>query len=125
MTVYEFNGKFECKNLCELNNVLSHRSSLNSNDFELRPDGEYPYLTILIKDKYACVHFYSDENDCGHVAFADKNNTPEYVEFNLGSENNKTKISKDIVISLDQAYEIANCFFKEHKMSNKIQWLDL
>ena len=61
MTVYEFNGKFECKNLCELNNVLSHRSSLNSNDFELRPDGEYPYLTILIKDKYACVHFYSDE----------------------------------------------------------------
>ena len=56
MIVYEFNGKKECNNLIELQEVLKHRSKGNSNEFELRTELEYPFLTILIKEELACVH---------------------------------------------------------------------
>ena len=51
MIVYEFNGKKECNNLIELQEVLKHRSKGNSNEFELRTELEYPFLTILIKEE--------------------------------------------------------------------------
>ena len=69
MIVYEFNGKKECNNLIELQEVLKHRSKGNSNEFELRTELEYPFLTILIKEELACVHYFKDENDCGHYAY--------------------------------------------------------
>ncbi len=58
MIVYEFNGKKECNNLIELQEVLKHRSKGNSNEFELRTELEYPFLTILIKEELACVHYF-------------------------------------------------------------------
>lgn len=67
MIVYEFNGKKECNNLIELQEVLKHRSKGNSNEFELRTELEYPFLTILIKEELACVHYFKDENDCNGV----------------------------------------------------------
>ena len=70
MIVYEFNGKKECNNLIELQEVLKHRSKGNSNEFELRTELEYPFLTILIKEELACVHYFKDENDCGHYIAA-------------------------------------------------------
>ena len=73
MIVYEFNGKKECNNLIELQEVLKHRSKGNSNEFELRTELEYPFLTILIKEELACVHYFKDENDCGHYAYTDNN----------------------------------------------------
>ena len=67
MIVYEFNGKKECNNLIELQEVLKHRSKGNSNEFELRTELEYPFLTILIKEELACVHYFKDENDCWYA----------------------------------------------------------
>ena len=126
MIVYEFNGTFECKNLSDLLIVLKHRSSSNSNDFELSTECEYPSLTILIKDDYACVHFFSDENDSGHCACSsEKCTTENYVVFNIGSEKDLSEISMDIVISVEQAYEAAKCFFEKHEMSEKIKWTSL
>ena len=69
MIVYEFNGKKECNNLIELQEVLKHRSKGNSNEFELRTELEYPFLTILIKEELACVHYFKDENDCARLEF--------------------------------------------------------
>ena len=99
MIVYEFNGKKECNNLIELQEVLKHRSKGNSNEFELRTELEYPFLTILIKEELACVHYFKDENDCGHYAYTHNNGLEEeYVIFNIGSENAESEISKELVI---------------------------
>ena len=116
MIVYEFNGKKECNNLIELQEVLKHRSKGNSNEFELRTELEYPFLTILIKEELACVHYFKDENDCGHYAYTDNNGLEEeYVIFNIGSENEETEISKDLVIPVEQAYIAAIDFLKHVK----------
>lgn len=126
MIVYEFNGKKECNNLIELQEVLKHRSKGNSNEFELRTELEYPFLTILIKEELACVHYFKDENDCGHYAYTDNNGLEEeYVVFNIGSENAETEISKDLVIPVERAYIAAIDFFKTCEMSKKMKWFDL
>lgn len=126
MIIYEFDGKTECHNLNELQEVLKHRSKNNSNEFELRPDLEYPFLTILVKDEYACVHYFKDENDCGHYACVGDNGLEdEYIIFNMGSEDFKTEISKDLVIPIEQAYIVALDFFYTNEMSTMMQWVEL
>ena len=118
MIVYEFNGKKECNNLIELQEVLKHRSKGNSNEFELRTELEYPFLTILIKEELACVHYFKDENDCGHYAYTDNNGLEEeYVIFNIGS--------KELVIPVEQAYIVAIDFFETCEMSKRMKWFEL
>lgn len=126
MVVYEFNGKIECNNLMELQEALRHRSKKNSNEFELRTESGYPFLTILIKEEFACVHYFKDENDCGHYAYTENNGVKEeYIIFNIGSENSEIEISKDLVISVEQAYVAAIDFFNTCEMSKKMKWFEL
>lgn len=126
MIVYDFTGKEECNNLNDLLNVLKQRSKGNSNEFELRTEHEYPYLTILVKGDLACVHYFEDEDDCGHYAYTDDNEVKEdYIVFNMGSENSETEISKDLVISVEQAYNVAVDFYEKQEMSNKVNWFEL
>ena len=120
------NGKKECNNLIELQEVLKHRSKGNSNEFELRTELEYPFLTILIKEELACVHYFKDENDCGHYAYTDNNGLEEeYVIFNIGSENAESEISKELVIPVEQAYIVAIDFFETCEMSKRMKWFEL
>lgn len=72
MKVFHFGGQTDCENLEELSNILSSRYQNNSNEFELRGSGEYPFMTILVKDELACVHFFENEDDCGHYAYTNE-----------------------------------------------------
>ena len=126
MIVYEFDNETKCNNLEELQEVLRHRSKNNSNDFEIRPDQGFPFLTILIKDEFACVHYFKDETDCGHYAYIDNNEVAEeYIVFNIGSENSVTEISKDIVIPVEVAYIAAMDFYNTNEMSTRMKWFEL
>ena len=125
MIVYSFNGKKECKNKSELLDALKQRSEGNSNDFELRTEQEYPFLSILVKGDLACVHFFENESDCGHYAYTNDNELKEdFIVFNMGSEEFETEISKDLVIPVEQAYIIAEDFYEKKEMSNKVNWFE-
>lgn len=126
MYVYEFDNKIECNSLEDLQEVLRHRSKNNSNEFEIRTDLGYPFLTILVKDEFACVHYFKDESDCGHYAYIDNHELEqEYIDFNMGSDDSVTEISKDLVISVEQAYIAAIDFYNTRKMSTKMKWFEL
>lgn len=127
MVVIEFGKQQQCNSIISLRKVLMHRSKNNSNDFELRTDREYPFMTILVKDEFACVHFFENEFDCGHYAYVDQLDTKinEYTIFNMGSEDDETEISNNLVIPIKKAYMVAEDFFLTNKMSNKVKWFDL
>lgn len=83
-------------------------------------------MTILIKNEYACVLFFDETNECGYYAYSENNDFKDYfIIFNIGSETSETEISKDLVISVEQAYEIAIEFFKSLKRSNTVKWFEL
>ena len=126
MIIYSFNGKKECNNKSELLDALKQRSEGNSNDFELRTEHEYPFLSILVKGDLACVHFFENESVCGHFAYTHDNELKEdFIVFNMGYEEFETEISKDLVIPVEQAYIIAEDFYEKKEMSNKVNWFEL
>jgi len=130
MKVFHFDGETECKSLGELNDVLNSKHN-NCNEFELRVDDEYPYMTILVNDKWACVHFFQDEEDCGHYAsyiFTNENilNEDDYTTFYMGSSlTSETEISNKLVIPFRLALIAAQDFFLNEKMSEKLEWFEL
>lgn len=127
MLVYEFGGKSQCDGISKLQEILKHRSKNDSNEFELRTDSQYPFLTVLVKKEFACVHFFEDESDCGYYAYLDnhENIREEYIVFNMGSEDSETEISRDLIIPLKQAYIVAEDFFLTNKMSPQVKWFEL
>lgn len=126
MLVADFNGEKKCNTASELQEILKARSKAQSNEFELRTDSEYPYLTILVKNGYACVHFFDGTNECGYYAYSGGNGlTEDFVVFNMGSETAETEISKDMVVSAEQTREIAIDFFKTKKRSERVTWFEL
>lgn len=71
-----FTDFYEEKNFntsIELIEALKTRSKTQSNEFELRTDSDYPYMTILIKNEYACVHFFDETSECGYYAYSENN----------------------------------------------------
>ncbi len=93
MRVFDFGGETECKTIEELNELLNKRYENNSNELELYGSENYPFMTILVVDKWACIHFFKDEDDCGHYAFCDENTLDKdgYTIFYTGSATVETR----------------------------------
>jgi hypothetical protein len=127
MKVFHFGGKTECSNLEDLNSILTNRHENNVNEFELYGDEKYPYLTVLVNDQWACVHYFESEDDCGHYAYCNENllNEDDYTTFYIGSPTAETEISNNLVIPFSLAIEIAQDFFIHLKMSEKVKWFEL
>ncbi len=105
MKVYDFYGEYNCNNEEELLKILKIRSKNMSNEFELRNEAEYPFMTIMVKDDFACVHFFKDVNDAGSYAFSIANEQIKdgYITFNIGSEEAETEISNTMIVSVEQS----------------------
>lgn len=72
------------------------------------------------------MNFFRNENDCGCYAYSENNELEqECVVFNMGSGNSEIKVSKDLVITVEQAYTAAIDFFNTYEMSNKMKWFEL
>lgn len=127
MRLFDFGGETTCESLEELNSILENRHENDSNEFELYGQEQYPFMTILVSGKWACVHFFESEDDCGHYAYCDKNEIEddEYITFYTGSPTFETEISNTLVIPFSLAQVVAQDFFLFSKMSEKIQWFKL
>ncbi len=127
MKVFHFGGETDCTNIEELNSVLANKHENNSNEFELRGNEEYPFMTILVKGEWACVHFFENEDDCGHYAYSDKKVLDEdgYTTFYMGSATSETEISNQLVIPFSTAINVAKEFFTTSEMSKCVEWFEL
>ena len=53
------NGEVVCHSKEEITNIIRRGSELPEGDeIWIGGDNEYPYLTILVKGQYACVHYF-------------------------------------------------------------------
>ena len=127
MRVFHFGGETECLNLEALNDVLMKRHENDSNEFELYGDENYPFMTVLVCEDLACVHYFRDEDDCGHYAYCDENKLDEdgYTIFYMGSATSETEISNKLVIPFSLALVAAQEFYLSRKMSEKLNWFEV
>ncbi len=127
MKVIHFGGEADCENIEALNSILTSRHENDSNEFQLYGSEEYPYITILVSSDWACIHFFEDEDDCGHYAYYANNLLDEdgYTDFYIGSPTARTEISNKLVIPFSLALVAAEDFFLLLKRSDKMQWFEL
>lgn len=127
MRVVHCGGTIHCNSLEDLQAVLLHRSENNANDFELYGNNDYPYLTILVHDPWACVHFFASAVDCGRYAYSVEKqlNEDEYTSFWIGSSTEVTEISNHLVIPFSSALVIAQDFFRRLNRSEIVNWFEL
>jgi hypothetical protein len=127
MKVYHFDDVTDCESLEALNNTLMIRHENGSNEFELHGSGEYPFMTIIVKNELACVHFFENEDDCGHYAYCDEKLLEEdgYTTFYIGSATSETEVSNELVIPFSLALMAAQDFFLFLKMTENLKWFEL
>lgn len=127
MKVFHFGGETDCKDIEALVSILTSRHENGSNEFQIYSSEGYPYITILVSGKWACVHFFENEDDCGHYAYCDNNLLDEngYTDFYIGSPTAKVEISNKLVIPISLALVAAEEFFLLLKMSDKMKWFEL
>ncbi|HEX7715344.1 MAG TPA: Imm1 family immunity protein [Bacillota bacterium] len=125
MKVVYFDAETDCESIEALNRILASRDENGFNEFELYGSEKCPYLSILVNDNLACVHFFEFEDDCGHYAYCDKELLVEdgYTTFYIGST--ETEISNDLVIPFSLVQVAAQDFFLTSKMSEKLKWFEL
>ncbi|MGD9155142.1 MAG: hypothetical protein PVG90_06545 [Bacillota bacterium] len=127
MKVFHFGGELECESLKDLNCLLTSRYENDANEFELYGSEKYPFMTILVSNEWACVHFFESEDDCGRYAYCDEKAIKDdgYTTFYMGSPTSMTEISNKLVIPFSLALAIAQDFFLFLKISEKTKWFEL
>ena len=127
LNIFDFFGQYTCNSETELLQILNNRAKNNSNDFELRHEGPYPYLAMLVNGDKACVHYFLNVNDCGYYAsIEDKGlNRDGFTIFHIGSEESGTQVWNRMVIPIEKATIAATAFFHQSKMAPELFWYTL
>lgn len=117
------NGDIICQSKEEIEKIIKQGAALPKGDeiWISGEDDEYPCLTILVKGKYACVHYFEDEGDglqsCGDDDIEDE------VVFLAGGE--EWTAPEDAIISLKSAVKCMKEFFDTMECPECIEWDEL
>lgn len=125
MIISDFYSEISCNSIMELEQILQKRYKDGSNEINLETEEGFPKMSILINNKYACVHFFRNEEDCGLYAYNENKITTQNIIFHIGHENSETEISNNLIISSKQAINLAKYFFKNMSMAKEVKWFEL
>lgn len=123
MNITTIQGDIICQTKSEIAEIMKKGASLpKGNEIWISGDDEeYPCLNILVKGKYACVHYFEDEGDvlqsCGNDDFDDE------VVFPAGGE--EWTAPEYTIISFKQAVKCMEEFFDTMECPECIEWDEL
>lgn len=122
MNISTIQGDQICKTKAEIIEIMKKGAALPKGD-EIWISGdeeEYPCLNILVKGKYACVHYFEDEGDVLQSCGGDLD---EEVVFLAGGE--EWAASEDAILSLEQAVKCMEEFLDTMECPECIEWDEL
>ncbi|MDE5824122.1 MAG: hypothetical protein K2H91_05500, partial [Lachnospiraceae bacterium] len=115
-------GDITCHNKAEIEEIMKKGAAQQKGDeiWISGDDEKYPCLNILVKGKYACVHYFEDEGDvlqsCG-------DDFDDEVVFLAGGE--EWAAPEDTIISFKQAVKCMEEFFDTMECPECIEWDEL
>ncbi len=126
MLITGFNIEKQCESLEELKEALELRNDASANHFTLTSPLSNTSMTIAIKENLACVHFFDNEKNLMYYAFIEDNVLPEEnYSFLLNTQDGETRVSRDLVIPIIQAYVAAIDYYQTSEMSDRVSWFEL
>lgn len=116
------NGDFECKSWKEIEDFIRKSSCNPYDDIWISEEASgYPCLAILVNGKYACVHYFLEDEEDMWQSVGDGE---EDVDF-ISNGNEKTRMPAESVISLEKALQCARQFYDTQKQPDCIEWREL
>lgn len=117
ITVSTMYGDTLCRSKSEVKKIIT--DSLN-NEIWLNIGSEYPCLAILINGKYACIHYFENNNG---VSFQSVGNVNKEVAFIAGGT--EWTAPTEAVVTLDEAVMCAENFIDTLSRPEYIEWTEL
>jgi hypothetical protein len=124
MKVWHFGGEAECKTIEELDSIMNLRYGTGVNEFLICGDKKYPYLAVLVKNNYAFLSFFPEDEEFiyqskGMYTSLDPN---EMSTFYTGTPTVEIEVWNEFVVPFDKAKEAAIEFFSSLALPVCIDW---
>ncbi len=125
MRVEHFLGVDEVNNENEIKNVLSIRVNDQVNEFWIGMEEEpYPCLCVSVNGEKAHVQYFEEAGEPGIQAIGN-DNSGEMCVFYTNTPTEKIEIEKQFVITINQAIDIVEFFYRTKELTNEVQWYEL
>lgn len=110
-------GTTICRSKSEVEKIIT--GSLN-NDIWLNIGSEYPCLAILVNGKYACIHYFENNNGVSFQSVGDVNKEVTFI-----AGGTEWIAPCESVVTIEEAVICAEIFCDTVKLPNIIEWKKL
>ena len=127
MQAEHFGGRDILSNRDDVSRILSLRFAGHFNEIWLSRDAAYPCMSILIRDRVACVHYFPS---AGHPGFAAQRGAEAAtsagsLEFRTNTPHEPIEVDGGLVVSMERATEAALLFMQDGRLPSNLSWLEL
>ena len=127
MLVEHFMGQKECNNLEELREVLDERTEKGVNEFIISTHEQFPYMIMSVKERYACLSYFREEDDPGYSSV---NDTPVLDAdgisiFYTNTDSEEIEVANYLIVEIEDAVSAVVEFFETLQLPKCIEWEEL
>lgn len=117
ITVSTVNGDTVCRSKSEVKKIILN--SLND-DIWINIGKDYPCLAILINGKYACIHYFENENGTAFQSVGDVNKEITFIAGGM-----EWTAPPESVVTLNDAVICAEFFIDKLNHPECIEWTEI
>lgn len=117
ITVSTVNGDTVFRSKSAVEKIVMNSSN---DDIWISTGKKYPCLAILINGKYACIHYFEDENGTAFQSVGDVNKEITFI-----AGGTKWTAPPEAVVTLDEAIMCAEIFFDTLSRPECIEWTEI
>lgn len=127
MLVEHFMGQNKCDSLEELRKVLSERTEKGVNEFIISMNEQFPYMIIAVREKYACLSYFREEDDPGYSSI----NTNPILDadgisiFYTNTDSEEIEAANYSIVKIEAAVSAVEEFFETLQLPKCIEWEEL
>ena len=127
MLVEHFMGQKECDNLEELREVLGERTEKGVNEFIISTHEQFPYMIMSVKEKYACLSYFREEDVHGYSSVNDTHvlDADGISIFYTNTDSEEIEVANYSIIEIEDAVSAVEEFFETLQLPKCIEWEEL
>lgn len=126
MLVESFLVVKECNSFEEVKEILKQRNEKGFNEFIISIEKDFPYMVMLVKDNFACLNFFKEEDDAGYSSINSETILCEedFMIF-YTNVNEEVEVVDYSIISFEKALLVVEEFYITNSLPKCIEWEEL
>jgi len=124
MKITHFGGVEECDSIAKLHAVLEKRYGNNANEFWINNKQKTPCFGVMVKDEYAYIQYFPDDESAGFVGKVENNNLPpeEIMIFYTNTVDEEIEVLNEMVVLFSEVEKVVIDFYNNCELSKCLNW---